>query len=66
MDEKRFTIHQGTKLNELILLVLSTFNELRTNNGEFIISLNEEFIKDNNPPLKEGDTIAFIPPVSGG
>ena len=30
-----------------------------------MIAINETYVKDNSI-LKEGDTIAFIPPVSGG
>ena len=31
-----------------------------------MISLNEEYVYDYSVELKDGDTIAFIPPLSGG
>jgi len=66
LDEKGFTIQQGTRLTELIQIVLSTFPELRINKDEIIISINKEFLKDKNPILRNSDIVAIFPPVSGG
>ena len=66
MDEKEFTIHSGTKVHELIQIVLSIFPELRLKRDEIIISINKEFLKDTNPTLRNEDIIAIFPPVSGG
>jgi molybdopterin converting factor small subunit len=66
LDEKGFTIQQGTRLKELIQIVLSTFPELRINKDEIIISINKEFLKDKNPILRNSDIVAIFPPVSGG
>jgi molybdopterin converting factor small subunit len=66
LDEKEFTIPPGTKLNELIQMILSTYPNLRTNMDEIIISINKEFLKDKNPMLRNSDIIAIFPPVSGG
>jgi molybdopterin converting factor small subunit len=66
LDEKRFTIPPGIKVNELIQRVLSMFPELRVNKDEIIVSINKEFLRDNNPILQNRDIIAIFPPVSGG
>jgi molybdopterin converting factor small subunit len=66
LDEKEFTISSGTKLNELIQMVFSTYPELRANKDEIIISLNKEFLQGKNPILRNSDIIAIFPPVSGG
>jgi molybdopterin converting factor small subunit len=66
LDEKRFTIPPGMKLNELLQMVLSIFPELRENKDEIIITINKEFLKDKNPILQDSDIIAIFPPVSGG
>ena len=66
LDEKEFTIPPGTKVNELIQMILSTYPELRANMDEIIISINKEFLKDQNSILQNSDIIAIFPPVSGG
>jgi len=66
LDEKEFTIPPGTKVNELIQMILSTYPNLRANMDEIIISINKEFLKDKNPMLRNSDIIAIFPPVSGG
>lgn len=59
-------IPPGMKANELIQRVLSMFPELRVNKDEIIVSINKEFLRDNNPILQNRDIIAIFPPVSGG
>ena len=51
------------RMNELRVILFSMYPELSNING-LLISVNNEYYQ--GLPLKEGDRVAFFPPVSGG
>lgn len=43
-----------------------TYPALRPHLGRVAIAVNEEYAPDLGQPLRDGDTVALIPPISGG
>jgi MoaE-MoaD fusion protein len=67
----------GSELEERFEGDSVTVSELRLRLGErhpeFVshlecaaVAVNEEYVRDANVPIRDGDTVALIPPVSGG
>jgi len=61
--EREIEIKEATKVGEL-------WNEFknqlpRKNNLRVLFAVNEKYVNEDEE-LKEGDEVAFIPPVSGG
>ena len=58
------TLETGTSLTELYDS-LQTRYQFRQQPAELRVAINDEFASWDEA-IKEGDTIAFIPPVAGG
>lgn len=58
------TLETGTSLNELYNS-LQTRYQFRQQPAELRVAINDEFASWDEA-IKDGDTIAFIPPVAGG
>ena len=59
-----FDILEGMTVNDVKEKLLKTYPKL-VQHQSFSIALNMEYAEGNNL-IKNGDTIALIPPVSGG
>lgn len=55
---------QGKTVAQLKDMVIAQFADVQTLDS-VMVAINEEFSHDTDV-LQEGDTVAFIPPVSGG
>ncbi|MBM7631907.1 molybdopterin converting factor subunit 1 [Geomicrobium sediminis] len=55
----------GKTVREIKLWVEQTYTLPKGSLERTMIAVNEEFVEDTDY-VKSGDTIAFIPPVSGG
>lgn len=55
----------GKTLNDLKNTLIEKYPQIRENLEKVMFALNQEYA-DLNTFLKDGDTIAIIPPVSGG
>jgi molybdopterin synthase sulfur carrier subunit len=51
-------------VNELVTHIRES--EINLNLTNVIVAVNEEFVNDPNQVIKSGDTVALLPPVSGG
>ncbi len=58
-------IPEGTTVSSLINVLKNTYPELEKNFDSVMVAVNEEYASAEQI-LKEGDTVAIIPPVSGG
>lgn len=63
-NESAMVNASGKTVAELKKLVLERFPDIQSLD-HVMTAINEEFSNDTDV-LKEGDTVAFIPPVSGG
>jgi molybdopterin synthase sulfur carrier subunit len=63
--EETLEIPEGATLAELFDSYADRFPNLAAYRLSLVASRNEEFASWDTP-LAEGDTIAFLPPVSGG
>ena len=61
-SEESLTINRGS-MDELMETIFSVYPDLRNINN-LLISVNNEYY--SGLPLKDGDKVAFFPPVSGG
>ncbi|WP_456464027.1 molybdopterin converting factor subunit 1 [Persephonella sp.] len=60
-----FEIKEGSKVHDLIKEIQNKYPDLSENLKNIMIAVNEEYA-DMQTKLKNGDTVALIPPVSGG
>lgn len=65
MGEHLLDVDGGTKVSEAVAMAKERFPQLRTMDRSVRHALNAEYCPDD-AALAEGDTISFIPPVSGG
>ena len=63
--EERVDFPEGGRLDDLWRRYASRFPRLGEISGSLIAAVNQE-IADRSRPLKDGDEVAFLPPVSGG
>lgn len=63
-DEEDYTLKSGSKVEDLINLVAERHKPMRGMRG-MMIAVNSAFVKSDTA-LKDGDTVALLPPVSGG
>ncbi len=61
-SEESLTINRGS-MDELMETIFSVYPDLRNINN-LLISVNNEYY--SGLPLRDGDKVAFFPPVSGG
>lgn len=55
----------GETLNDLKNTLIEKYPQIRENLEKVMFAINQEYA-DLNTFLKDGDTVAIIPPVSGG
>ncbi len=58
-------LREGTRLAELWGEYVKRFPKLETLSAALMTSVNQEFV-DRSQLLRDGDEVAFLPPVSGG
>ncbi len=58
-------ITENTTLEDVISLLKEKYPEIAESLDKSMFAVNEEYA-DKDKILKEGDTVAVIPPVSGG
>jgi len=65
LNEVDIILNDESNLNDLILK-LNTYYSLLNNISNINYSINQEYVYDYNTILNDHDTIALIPPISGG
>ncbi len=63
--EELLDINENASLKEVISLLKEKYPNIAESLDKSMFAVNEEYA-DKNTKLKEGDTVAVIPPVSGG
>jgi molybdopterin synthase sulfur carrier subunit len=63
-DEEEYVLKPGSKVEDLINLVVKKHEHMKGVKG-MMIAINNAFVKFDTT-LKDGDTVALLPPVSGG
>jgi molybdopterin synthase sulfur carrier subunit len=58
-------IKEKATVKELINVLKEKYPQIKENLDKALVAVNEEYA-DDETVLKEGDTVALIPPVSGG
>jgi len=65
--EELFDLEKTVNSKEFIEIILIKYPGLEKLIGKSVLAINQEYIDRNaEVTLKEGDEIAFIPPISGG
>jgi len=64
--EEVFELPSGGSLKSLRALVSAAHPILKDVEDTILTSVNETFVDDEEVELKEGDVVAFFPPLSGG
>ena len=65
--EAQLHLPEGSTTSALLEQLLSQFPQLSEIRGAFVFSLNQEYLAaGQEAPLKSGDEVAIIPPISGG
>jgi molybdopterin converting factor small subunit len=59
------TLPEGARVRELVEKLSGDYPRLRDFEKSMLFGIGVEFV-DGNHPLREGDTIAIMPPVQGG
>ena len=52
-------------MGELVAVVTGQYPNLSPNPPSMVVAVNRVYVNHSHP-LKDGDEVAFIPPVSGG
>ncbi|EFN57367.1 hypothetical protein CHLNCDRAFT_142748 [Chlorella variabilis] len=66
-SEARISLQPGSTTKTLMQQLLSQYPQLEELQGNFVFSLNQEYLGvDEEQQLKSGDEVAVIPPISGG
>lgn len=63
--DEEFQLDKNATIEDLLNRLMSLHPHLKDARAYMLISLNGEFV-DKGARLKDGDVIAFFPPVSGG
>ncbi len=56
---------ENSTVEDLISTLKEKYSEISDSLDNVMLALNEEYV-EKNTPVKDGDTVALIPPVSGG
>ncbi len=56
---------ENSTVQNLISILKEKYPNISDSLDNVMFALNEEYV-DKDSPLKDGDTVALIPPVSGG
>ncbi|BDA43106.1 probable molybdopterin synthase sulfur carrier subunit [Coccomyxa sp. Obi] len=60
-------VHDGASIQDALQAVLTQFPGLKEIEGRCVLALNQEYVdKGSKQPLRDGDEVALIPPISGG
>lgn len=65
VSEERVEVREGHRLDDLCRQVEARFPRLGEMGRALVVAVNQE-IADRRHPLRDGDEVAFLPPVSGG
>jgi len=63
--ELSLTVPEGTTVAGLLQRLVSDYPRLAAHTGTLAAAVNQEYV-DRSKVLRDGDEVAFIPPVSGG
>jgi molybdopterin converting factor subunit 1 len=63
--ETAFDLVDGASVSDLIEKICGEHSAFRSMEASLMVSVNQSYV-DRDQELKEGDEVAFIPPVSGG
>lgn len=63
--EDQLQVADGARLDSIFELYADRYPTLRDLTGSIVMACNQQF-SDISTPVKEGDEVAFLPPVSGG
>jgi molybdopterin synthase catalytic subunit len=56
---------EGAQAGDLVLRMVQRYPRLASHPERVVVAVNQEYVKHEHP-LRDGDEVAFIPPVSGG
>lgn len=66
-NEATLSMQPGSTTTALMPLLLQQFPQLAELGSTFVLSLNQEYLAPGEEqPLRAGDEVAVIPPISGG
>ena len=65
-DEVGLTLLEGETARAAFARLLETYPELRRFGPSLLVAVNQEYARDLDVELKDGDELALFPPVSGG
>ena len=60
-----FDLKEGSLVSDMLTAVRTRYPNLAPVNVNILVAVNEEYA-EKNQPLSSGDSVALIPPVSGG
>ena len=60
-----FDLKEGSLVSDMLTAVRTRYPNLAPANVNILVAVNEEYA-EKNQPLSSGDSVALIPPVSGG
>ena len=65
-DEAELTLPEGETARAAFARLLETYPDLRRFRSSLLVAVNQEYARDLDVELKDGDELALFPPVSGG
>jgi molybdopterin converting factor subunit 1 len=65
-DEAELTLEQGVTARAAFGRLLEQYPDLRRFRSSLLVAVNQEYARDLDVVLKDGDELALFPPVSGG
>jgi molybdopterin synthase catalytic subunit len=65
-DEVVLTLEPDATAREAFALLLDAYPDLRRFQSSLLVAVNQEYARDLEVSLKDGDEMAVFPPVSGG
>lgn len=64
-EERRISVNQSARAGDVLRYLVDLNPEFEQWRSSLCLAVNFEYVK-NDHPLKDGDEVAVIPPVSGG
>lgn len=65
LREEHLLVDEGLRLDDLFGQYAARFPSILKMRSSIVLAVNQQFALDN-PELRDGDEVAFLPPVSGG
>jgi molybdopterin converting factor subunit 1 len=65
-DETQLTLRQHARAGEAFEEILNTYPELRRFGRSLLFAVNQEYAREGEREIRDGDELAVFPPVSGG